>query len=245
MWHLCIIYFVRCRVYRHDYQCGHQSTFWSVESVLNFSDLTRTGLTHLLPHPSILILSTAAKFLNAAKLSSIKQNQANEALLSLIENKLDLLQQEPSARTSSSLQASKDTRVCYYCREVGHQANKCKQRVKCKGCGGDQHSYNRCTEQTTTCKKCDLVGHNGLVHETQDPVQRKKPQWIFPFFTANDRYEKAQKRLHQGATKRRNSWEESSRKGEKSSSSSRSREVRDKYPRVEKGEKGKSSRRTM
>ena len=25
----------------------HQSTFWSVESVLNYSDLTRTGLTHL------------------------------------------------------------------------------------------------------------------------------------------------------------------------------------------------------
>ncbi len=46
-----------------------------------------------------------------------KQNQANEALLSCIENKLDLLlQQEPSARTVPSLQASKDTRVCYFCR---------------------------------------------------------------------------------------------------------------------------------
>ena len=46
-----------------------------------------------------------------------KQNQSNEALLSCIENKLDLLlQQEPSARTVPSLQASKDTRVCYFCR---------------------------------------------------------------------------------------------------------------------------------
>ncbi len=71
------------------------------------------------------------------------------------------------------------------------------------------------------------------------------PNEFSHFFTVDDRYEYAQKWLHQGATKRRNSWEGSSRKGEKSSSSSRSREVRDKYPRVEKGEKGKSSRRTM
>ena len=70
------------------------------------------------------------------------------------------------------------------------------------------------------------------------------PNEFSHFFTVDDGYENAQKRLHLGATKRRNSWEGSSRKGEKSSSSSRSREVRGKYPRVEKGEKGKSSRRT-
>ena len=39
-----------------DYQCGHQSTFWSLESVLNFRDLTRTGLTHLPPHLNNIFL---------------------------------------------------------------------------------------------------------------------------------------------------------------------------------------------
>ena len=178
-----------------------------------------------------------------------KQNQANEALLTRIESKLDLLlQQEPPARTAP--QTSKDARACYFCREVGHLANKCSQRVKCQGCGGDQHPYERCTEQTTTCKKCDLVGHNVLVHETRDPVLRKKlydanPNEFSHFFAVDDGYERAQKRLHRGATKRRSSWEGSSRKGESNSSSSRSREVRDKYPRVEKGGKGNGSRRTI
>ena len=172
-----------------------------------------------------------------------KQTQAQVALLSCIENKLDqLLQQEPQANTT--------TRVCYYCREVGHLANKCKQRVKCMGCGGDQHPYARCTEQGTTCKKCDLVGHNSLVHDTLDPALRKKlydanPNEFSHFFSMDNRFENAQKRLYRGATKRRNSWEESTRQGEKSSSISRSREGRDKYPRTEKGIKVKSSRRTV
>ncbi len=181
----------------------------------------------------------------------MKQNQANEALLSRIEYKLDqLLEQEPSTRKPSSLQTSKDTRVCYYCRKVGHLANKFKLRENCQGCGGDQHTYNRCSEQTTTCKKCDLVGHNVLVHETLDPVLRKKlydanPNKFSHFFAVDNHVGNAQNRLHQGATKRRSSWEESSRKSENGSSSSRSREIRDKYPRVEKAGKVKSSRRTV
>ena len=76
-----------------------------------------------------------------------KQTQAQVALLSRIEDKLDqLLQQEPQANTTATAPTSKEARVCYYCREVGHLANKCKQRVKCMGCGGDQHPYDRCTE---------------------------------------------------------------------------------------------------
>ena len=43
---------VRCWILTRDYQCGHQSTFLSVESVLNFSDLMITGITHLPPHPT-------------------------------------------------------------------------------------------------------------------------------------------------------------------------------------------------
>ena len=43
---------VRCWILTRDYQCGHQSTFLSMESVLNFSDLMRTGITHLPPHPT-------------------------------------------------------------------------------------------------------------------------------------------------------------------------------------------------
>ena len=39
-----------------DYRCGHQSTFWSLESLLNFIDLTRTGLAHLKPHPTVILL---------------------------------------------------------------------------------------------------------------------------------------------------------------------------------------------
>ena len=148
-----------------------------------------------------------------------KQTQAQVALLSRIEDKLDqLLQQEPQANTSATAPTSKDARVCYYCREVGHLANKCKQRVSCMGCGGDQHPYERCAEQGTTCKKCDLVGHNSLVHDTLDPALRKKlydanPNEFSHFFSVDNRFENAQKRLNRGATKRRNSWEESPKGG--------------------------------
>ena len=34
-----------------DHQSGHQSSYWLWTSVLNFSDLTRTGVTHSPPHP--------------------------------------------------------------------------------------------------------------------------------------------------------------------------------------------------
>ena len=178
-----------------------------------------------------------------------KQSQSQVSLLSRIEDKLDrLLQQEPQSKAASA--PSKDARVCYYCREVGHLANKCKQRVACMGCGGDQHPYDRCAEQGTTCKKCDVVGHNSLVHETLDPVLRKKlydanPNEFAHFFSVDVRFENAQKRLYRGAVKRRNSWEESAKRGDKSRSISRSREGRDKCPRTEKGVKVKSSRRTI
>ena len=173
-----------------------------------------------------------------------KQTQAQVALLSCIENKLDQLLQQLLLKPIQQLG------FVIIVGEVGHLANKCKQRVKCMGCGGDQHPYARCTEQGTTCKKCDLVGHNSLVHDTLDPALRKKlydanPNEFSHFFSMDNRFENAQKRLYRGATKRRNSWEESTRQGEKSSSISRSREGRDKYPRTEKGIKVKSSRRTV
>ena len=34
-----------------EHQFGHQSSYWLWTSVLNFSDLTRTGVTHSPPHP--------------------------------------------------------------------------------------------------------------------------------------------------------------------------------------------------
>ena len=179
-----------------------------------------------------------------------KQTQCQVTLLSRIEDKLDQLLQQESQTNTATTPISKDARVCYYCREVGHLANKCKQRVACMGCGGDQHPYDRCAEQGTTCKKCDVVGHNSLVHETLDPALRKKlydanPNEFAHFFSVDNRFENAQKRLYRGAVKRRNSWEESAKRGDKSRSISRSREGRDKCPRTEKGVKVKSSRRTI
>ena len=35
-----------------EHQSGHQSSYWLQTSVLNFSDLTRTGVTHSPPHPT-------------------------------------------------------------------------------------------------------------------------------------------------------------------------------------------------
>ena len=35
-----------------EHQSGHQSSYWLWTSVLNFSDLTRTGVTHSPPHPT-------------------------------------------------------------------------------------------------------------------------------------------------------------------------------------------------
>ena len=34
-----------------EHQSGHQSSYWLWTSVLNFSDLMRTGVTHSPPHP--------------------------------------------------------------------------------------------------------------------------------------------------------------------------------------------------
>jgi len=41
---VCVEYGNRTR----EHQFGHQSSFWLETSVLNFSDLTRTGVTHSL-----------------------------------------------------------------------------------------------------------------------------------------------------------------------------------------------------
>ena len=175
-----------------------------------------------------------------------RQAEANEALLARMEQKLDLLlQQEPSTRTAPRTSSSKETKVCYYCREEGHLANKCKVRVKCKGCGGDKHPYDRCEDKLSTCAKCELIGHSSAVHETKDPVLRKSlydshPDEFAHFFVIE---EPAQNRLHRGTAKRRSSWEGGSRKTEHSSKS-RNREPRDKYPRTDLG-KGRGSRRTV
>ena len=180
-----------------------------------------------------------------------KQAQAGEALLARMEQKLDLLlQQEPSIRTETTTSSSKYSKVCYYCREEGHLANKCKVRVKCKGCGGDKHPYDRCEDKLSTCAKCDLIGHSSVVHETKDPVLRKSlydahPDEFAHFFLVEERAEPAQNRLYRGTAKRRNSWEDGSRKTEHSSKSrSRNREPRDKYPRSDLG-KGRGSRRSV
>ena len=38
-----------------EHQSGHQSSYWLWTSVLNFSDLTRTGVTHSPPHPTTTV----------------------------------------------------------------------------------------------------------------------------------------------------------------------------------------------
>ena len=184
-----------------------------------------------------------------------RRSEANDAILTRIESKLDLIlkQDPPNNKPGPSSTSSKETKVCYYCREQGHLANRCKERVKCIGCGSDQHPYERCVDKSSTCKKCDVVGHKNTVHETLDPALRKKlydthPTEFSHFFAV----ENAQNRLYRGTTKRRNSWED--RKGENSSrsnskNSSRSREhSRDKHlktDKVDKSVKGKKPRRTV
>ena len=179
-----------------------------------------------------------------------RQAQASEALLSRMEQKLDLLlQQEPPTR-SEPTSKSKESKVCYYCREEGHLANKCIVRVKCKGCGGDRHSYDRCEDKLSTCTKCDLLGHSIAVHETKDPVLRKAlsdahPDEFSHFFLVEEKAEPAQNRLHRGTAKRRNSWEDGSMQRENNSKSrSRNREPKNKYPRSDLG-KGRGSRRSV
>ena len=46
---LCMEYGNRTR----EYQSGHQSSYWLWTSVLNFSDLMRTSVTHSPPHPPL------------------------------------------------------------------------------------------------------------------------------------------------------------------------------------------------
>ena len=41
---------VECGNRTREHQSGHQSSYWLWTSVLNFSDLTRTGVTHSPPH---------------------------------------------------------------------------------------------------------------------------------------------------------------------------------------------------
>ena len=109
-------------------------------------------------------------------LSTSKNSQLSEAVLSQIEDKLDrLLQwQEEAKPTASGSSKEVKLNVCYFCRESGHLANKCKDRAYCQGCGVNQHQYEGCGEKNSTCIKCDLVGHNALVHETIDLALRKK-----------------------------------------------------------------------
>ena len=47
---VCVEYGNRTR----EHQSGHQSSYWLWTSVLNFSDLTRTGVTHSPPHTTSL-----------------------------------------------------------------------------------------------------------------------------------------------------------------------------------------------
>ena len=168
-----------------------------------------------------------------------------------MENKLDLLlQQEPSNRLAAKAPAtSKDSKVCYYCQEEGHLAKKCKDRVKCKDCGGDKHPYDRCADKLSACTKCDLISHKSYDHETLDPVLRKSlydahPNEFAHFFLVEKRTEPAQNQLHRGTAKRRNSWDDTNRKTEHSSKSrSRNREPRE-YTRSDIG-KWKGSRHNV
>ena len=179
-----------------------------------------------------------------------RQAQASEALLSRMEQKLDLLLQQDPPTRSETKSTSKEIKACYFCREEGHLASKCKARVKCKGCGDDRHPYDRCEDRATTCTKCGVVGHSSAVHQTKDPGLRKSlydahPDEFSHFFSVEGRAEPAQNRLHRGSAKRRNSWEDGSVRSERSSKSrSRNREPRDKYPRSDLG-KGRGSRRSV
>ena len=60
-----------------------------------------------------------------------RQAQASEALLSRMEQKLDLLLQQDPPTRSETKSTSKEIKACYFCREEGHLASKCKARVKC------------------------------------------------------------------------------------------------------------------
>ena len=155
------------------------------QELLNYSDIMPNdaakpptpALAEIQVNSEDLVNRVSDVVVSTMKREICRQSEANEALLSCIENKLDqILKQEPSNNKTGSLSTttSKDSKVCYYCREQGHLAIKCKERVECIGCGTDQNPYDRCIDRTSACKKCDLVGHKNTVHETMDPVLRKK-----------------------------------------------------------------------
>ena len=48
---VCVEYGNRTR----EHQSGHQSSYWLWTSLLNFSDLMRTGVTHSPPHPKFWV----------------------------------------------------------------------------------------------------------------------------------------------------------------------------------------------
>ena len=197
------------------------------------------------------------------KLKPIIQNTNNSsqlsvAVLSRIEDKLDrLFQWQEGAKPTASV-PSKEIKlnVCYFCREPGHLANKCEDRAYCQGCGGNQHPYDRCEEKNSTCKTCDIVRHNALVHETIATSLRNKlyeanPKEFEHFFAVNSRTDNAQKQLQRETAKGQSSRDDTKRRGEedkrrerRGDHSSKPREPREKYPRNYRG-KGKATRRTF
>ena len=77
-------------------------------------------------------------------LSASKHLQLNDALLTQIESKLDVLLDRQEVKVSNAAGSSKETNVCYFRREQGDLANKCKEWVNCQGYGGNMHLYDRC-----------------------------------------------------------------------------------------------------
>ena len=85
--------------------------------------------------------------------------------------------------------------------------------------GGNTHSYDRCEAKSTTCKKCDLVGHKAQVRETLDALLRKKlydanPNKFSQFFCIEKRQENAQNRLQHRSAKGRSGREATKQRGE-------------------------------
>ena len=100
------------------------------------------------------------------KLEFWRQAQANKDLLSRVETYYS----NRNHLTAREQKHQQQVRILKYVTIA--KRSPCKDRVKCKGRGGDKHPYDRCADKLSACTKCDLISHKSYDHETLDPVLR-------------------------------------------------------------------------
>ena len=138
--------------------------------------MTQAAIKHLVP----VLKDAVTRALDTVRRHDVKVETEYVTIATRIEDKVDkvisdlqalslLVNDKQSKTVNEELKEAKyKPPVCFFCLDESHKVSACSVRKFCIGCTSNLHPYDRCDFKDSTCDRCQMVGHDSKVHETNE-----------------------------------------------------------------------------